>query len=116
MKEYSTIIQSIVTEKSSTQQAKGRYTFLVARDATKIDVKHAVKALYGADVATVRTLTGPKKTRILKGKYEWNKRPVHKKAIITIKGNKSIDPSKLGSVAEKSSEKKAKKTEEKAKK
>ncbi|MBI4232736.1 50S ribosomal protein L23, partial [Candidatus Peregrinibacteria bacterium] len=73
MKDYTTIIQSVVTEKSSNNQAKGQYTFLVAKTATKIDVKHAVKALYGADVDTVRTLIGPSKTRYLKGKYEWVK-------------------------------------------
>lgn len=96
MKDYSTIIQSVTTEKSSKEQEKGKYTFVVSRTATKIDIKNAVKTLYGADVDTVRTMLVPSKTRYIKGRYLWAKRPVHKKAIITLKGKQSIDPSKIG--------------------
>jgi len=95
MKTHSTIIQSIVTEKSSGQQANGQYTFLVKKDSSKIDIKNAVKAIYGVEVADVKTSIMPKKTRILKGKYEWIKRPVFKKAIVTLKGKKTIDPNKI---------------------
>lgn len=95
MKNYSTIIQSVLTEKSSREQENGKYTFVVSKEATKIDVKNAVKAIYGADVATVRTMILPKKTRYIKGRYLWNKRPVHKKAIVTLKGKQTIDPSKV---------------------
>ena len=100
MKDYSTIIQNIVTEKSSDRQSKGQYTFLVRKDATKIDVKQAVKAIYGADVKNVRTMIAPEKTRMLKGRYPWAKRPVMKKAVVTLKKGKTIDPNKLGSVKE----------------
>ncbi|MEK7672523.1 MAG: 50S ribosomal protein L23 [Patescibacteria group bacterium] len=95
MKNNSAIIQAITTEKSSFAQGKGKYTFMVQKTSTKIEVKQAIKELYGAEVATVRTmLTAPKK-RTIKGKYEWTKRPVMKKAIVTLKGGKTIDPSKL---------------------
>ena len=102
MKNYSTIIQSVLTEKSSREQEKGKYTFVVTREATKIDIKHAIKAIYGADVETVRTMLVPKKTRYIKGRYLWAKRPVHKKAIVTLKGKQSIDPSKVGAKKSKS--------------
>lgn len=95
MKTYSTIIQPVMTEKSSTAQSKGQYTFLVEKTATKIDIKQAIKALYGADVETVRTMIAPKKIRMLRGKHPWVKRPVMKKAVVTIKGGKTIDPNKL---------------------
>ncbi len=84
-----------MTEKSSTAQAEGRYTFIIKRSATKIDVKHAVKAIYGVEVKDVKIIVVPKKTRLMgKGKL-WNKRPVYKKAIVTLKDKKTIDPSKL---------------------
>ncbi|MBD3330399.1 50S ribosomal protein L23 [Candidatus Peregrinibacteria bacterium] len=95
MKDYSTIIQSIITEKSSDQQASGQYTFLVKKDSTKIDIKNAVKTLYGVEVATVKTMVVPKKTRIIGRGHEFTKRPVHKKAIVTLKDNKTIDPNAL---------------------
>ncbi len=107
MKNYNTIIQSVLTEKSSRGQEKGQYTFVVSRSATKIDIKKAIKEIYGADVATVRTMINPEKTRYIKGRHLWAKRPVRKKAIVTLKGKQSIDPSKVG--GKKSKETKAKK-------
>jgi len=95
MKTFDTIIKAIVTEKSSRAQEKGKYTFLIKRTATKIDVKNAIKVLYGADVVEVRTIIAPKKTRILKGKYVWDKRPVMKKAIVKLKDKQTIDPNKF---------------------
>lgn len=92
---YTTIIRSVVTEKSSQAQTSGQYTFLVNKDASKIDVKNAVKELYGVDVESVRTIITPRKVRLLKGRYEMIKRPNYKKAIVTLKGKKAIDPNKL---------------------
>ena len=102
MKNYNTIVQSVSTEKSSRAQEKRKYTFIVEKTATKIDIKNAVKAIYGADVQTVRTMLVPKKTRYIKGRYLWAKRPVCKKAIITLKGEQSIDPAKIGDKKSKS--------------
>lgn len=105
-------IQPIVTEKSSLAQSNGKYTFMVPLKATKVDIKKAIKELYGADVSTVRTMLAPSKIRMLKGKYEWAKRPVMKKAIVTLKGKKTIiDPGKIGSKSEKAE----KETKEKVK-
>lgn len=95
MKEFSTIIKSIVTEKSSLRQAQGQYTFLVSKSATKIDIKNAVKALYGADVAQVRIMISPKKTRMYGRRRVLVKRPVQKKAIVRLKDKQTIDPSKV---------------------
>lgn len=95
-KNYQVIIRSVLTEKSSNSQAStGQYTFVVAKNASKIDIKNAVKEIYGADVEKVQTIVTPRKTRLVKGKYEWIKRPNYKKAIITLKGKKTIDPNKL---------------------
>ncbi len=98
MNEYSTIIQSVVTEKSSDLQSIKKYTFLVQPRASKTNIKKAIKAIYGAEVSSIRTIITPKKTRFIKGKYLWAKRPNLKKAIVTLKNNQTIDPNKLGEV------------------
>lgn len=95
MKTYSPIIETLVTEKSSMAQSHGKYSFIVTRDATKIDIKRAVKELYGVEVKDVNIMIAPKKIRMLRNKYAWAKRPVMKKAVVTLKGKKTIDPNKI---------------------
>jgi len=94
MKSYSPIKKSVLTEKSSLMQAKKKYTFTVDRKATKTEVKNAFMAAYGVKAVSVRMIVSPKKTRFV-GKNLWEKRPVMKKAIVTIAGDKTIDPNKL---------------------
>jgi len=84
----------VVTEKSSQAQEKNKYTFLVSREATKTEVKKAIKAIFGVDVDTVRTIVTPKKKRLVKG-HEIVKRPNYKKALVTLKNGKTIDPNKI---------------------
>ena len=100
MKTYSTIIRSLTTEKSSEQQVGGQYTFQVSKDATKVDVKHAVKTLYGVDVAKVRMMLVPSKQRLVARGRMWTKRPVMKKALVTLKDKKTIDPNKIKGMKE----------------
>lgn len=95
MKKFDTLQKVIITEKSSTQQEKGKYTFAVKRDATKTDVKQAVKEFYGVDVKDVRMMVAPKKIRMIKRGKLYVKRPVTKKAIVTLKDNKTMDVSKI---------------------
>ncbi|MFH1533449.1 MAG: 50S ribosomal protein L23 [Nitrospirota bacterium] len=95
MDSYSTIIRPLTTEKSSEQQANGQYMFQISKTATKVDVKHAVKDLYGVDVDKVRILIAPSKKRLVAKGRHWTKRPVMKKALVTMKGKKTIDPNKI---------------------
>ncbi len=50
------IIRPIITEKSMDGNSQKKYTFEVAKDATKIDVKRAVEELFGVQVSHVNTL------------------------------------------------------------
>lgn len=94
-------------------QGRGQYTFMVKKDATKISIKRAIKEVYGVDAKEVRVSILPGKTRLLKGKYEWPKRPMYKKAMVTLKDNKTIDPNKMGSGKAEKAEKAAKEKKEK---
>ena len=67
MKEYDVIIRPHVTEKSTEQSATGKYTFIVAKTATKIDIKNAVEKLFNVKVLSVNTVRydGKRKSRPL---------------------------------------------------
>ena len=76
------IIKPIVTEKSSSGLSEGKYTFKVAKKATKIQIANAVEALFNVKVLNVNTIT-------VKGKEKrvganTGRRPDWKKAIVTI--------------------------------
>ena len=50
------IIRPIITEKSMAGIGAKKYTFEVAKDATKIDIAHAVEALFDVKVQKVNTM------------------------------------------------------------
>jgi len=60
-----------------------------------VDVKKAIKEIYGADVEKVTITTIVHKTRLIGGKNTIEKRKAGKKAVVTIKGKKSIDITKF---------------------
>lgn len=95
MRTFNTLIKAIITEKSSGQQAENRYTFVVNKDATKIDVKNAIREIYGVEAKEVKIIILPSKKRLIGKGRLLIKRPVLKKAIISLKDNKKIDPNKI---------------------
>lgn len=85
MKPEDIIIKPIVTEKSSSGLQDGKYTFKVAKKATKVQIADSVEALFGVKVINVNTM-------MVKGKEKrvganTGKRPDWKKAIVTIDTN-----------------------------
>ena len=90
MKDYTDVIKEVVvTEKSAASAEKGIYTFKVAKDANKIQIKEAIEKAFGVKVKSVNTLnTKPKKKRV--GRYVGTKKP-YKKAIITLKDGESLN-------------------------
>lgn len=49
------IIRPFITEKSNAEVASGKYTFVVAVDATKTEIKQAVEKLFQVRVLQVNT-------------------------------------------------------------
>ncbi len=94
MNTHNVLIKPIQTEKSSQRQGEGQYTFWVKKEATKVDVKNAIKAYFGADVANVRISNLPKKIRQIGRSKVITKRPNIKKATVTLKAKQTIDPFK----------------------
>ena len=55
MNKYDIIIKPIISEKSMDQSADKKYTFQVALDANKIEIKKAVEEIFGVKVEKVTT-------------------------------------------------------------
>lgn len=91
MRLYRILLKPIVTEKTANLGLKQpRYAFEVAPDATKIDVKMAVKELYGVEVADVNILNTRSKFKYGKNRGMQIKRRETKKAYITLKDAKAV--------------------------
>ncbi len=81
------ILKPIITEKSNSELQAGKYTFRVAKKATKVDIAKAAEAIFNVKVLSVNTM-------MVKGKEKRvgahsGKRPDWKKAIVTIDTNPS---------------------------
>ena len=50
------IKKPVVTEQSMMEMANKKYTFVVAKDANKTEIKKAVEAIFGVNVEKVNTL------------------------------------------------------------
>ena len=81
------VIKPIVTEKSSSNLAEGKYTFKVAKKATKVEIANAVEKLFNVKVLNVNTMTVKGKEKRVGANS--GKTPDWKKAIITIDTNPS---------------------------
>ncbi len=76
------ILAPVVTEKSADQSLDGKYTFKVAKDATKVDIRNAVEQLFNVKVLKVNTINyDGKKKRV--GVHQ-GKTASWKKAIVKI--------------------------------
>ncbi len=76
------VLGPIITENSMQGIAMKKYTFKVAKDATKISVAQAVEELFGVSVAKVNTISvrGRYRRQGLHGGYT----AAYKKAIVTL--------------------------------
>jgi len=87
----SILIAPVVSEKTSLNQEKGKYTFRVHSGANKVQVAQAVQSAYGVEVEAVNMLPIRSKKRMVgRGKYR-TKRPASKRAIVTLAKKQSID-------------------------
>jgi large subunit ribosomal protein L23 len=86
--------QGILTEESVQQQAQNKYTFKVALNANKIEIRRAVESLFNVKVVSVNTMRMPGKAKMIRRRgvaprplpaREW------KKAIVTLREGQTID-------------------------
>jgi large subunit ribosomal protein L23 len=78
-----------ITEKTAGMAVQGKYTFVVAGDTTKSEVKKAIEAEYKVHVTQVHVInTRPKERR--RGRV-MGVRPSFKKATVTLKKGEKLD-------------------------
>ncbi len=80
------ILEPIITERSAMQTAEGKYTFKVAKNASKTDIRHACEQLFEVKVLKVNTQNLQGKTK--RQGYTSGRTPSWKKAVVTI----DLDP------------------------
>ena len=88
------IIKPIVTEKMTALGEKlQHYGFIVDKRANKLQIKTAIKDLYGVEVSTVNTMNyaGKRKSRFTKTGVIAGKTSAFKKAVVTLANGETID-------------------------
>ena len=90
----SIILKPIITEKMTQMGEKlNRYGFKVDKRANKLEIKKAIKDIYGVEVAEINTMVyrGKSKTRYSKSGFVSGKSNNYKKAIVTLAKGETID-------------------------
>jgi large subunit ribosomal protein L23 len=84
------IIRPVVTEASAVlQEQRQTYTFIVAKDSNKIEIRHAVQSLFDVTVEDVRTANYPGKVRRVGRSV--GRKAGYKKALVKLVEGDSID-------------------------
>lgn len=84
------IIRPVVTERSAALQEMQRmYTFIVAREANKPEIRRAVEGLFSVSVEDVRTANYQGKWRRVGRSI--GRRPAYKKAVVKLVEGDEID-------------------------
>ena len=84
------IVRPLMTEKSMRLKDElNTVTFEVARDANKVEIRHAVEKVFGVKVASVRTQSREGKWKRM-GRFE-GRRASWKKAVVTLAAGHKIE-------------------------
>ena len=87
---YDVIIKPVMSENSMDQAAQKKYTFKVAPDANKTEVKKAVEEIFDVEVAKVNIMNVKGKKKRM-GRFE-GMTSASRKAIVTLTpGSKEIE-------------------------
>lgn len=90
MNSYEVVKRPIITEHSMDQMADRKYTFEVAKEANKIEIKNAVEEIFGVQVEKVTTMRMLGKIKRMGANS--GKRPDWKKAIVKLtESSKTIE-------------------------
>ena len=87
---YDIIKKPVLTEKSYDHLPDKTYTFEVAKDANKIEIRQAVEEIFGVKVEKVNTVVTQGKIKRM-GRYEGRTKTVKKAYVILKKDSKAIE-------------------------
>ena len=83
------LISPVVSEKSYGLLDENKYTFIVAPDANKTQIKLAVEQVFGVKVTGVNT--NNREGKRVRTRYGWGRRAATKRAIVTVVAGDRID-------------------------
>lgn len=83
---HDVILEPLITERSASQTAEGKYTFKVAKSATKTEIRKACEQLFEVKVLKVNTQNHDGKQK--RQGYTQGRTAAWKKAVVTI----DLDP------------------------
>jgi large subunit ribosomal protein L23 len=85
------IIRPVVSEKSYAAFDENVYTFVVAGDANKIEIRHAVEQIFGVKVTNVNTVNRKGKRKRNRRTGGFGTRPDSKRAIVSVAAGDAIE-------------------------
>lgn len=91
MNVYEVIKRPLETEKAYMIRDLGKYVFIVNRRANKLQIKQAVEEIYGVNVDSVNVMVMPAKINKMQGRRRVVRRPVWKKAVVTLTPGERIE-------------------------
>lgn len=83
------IIRPVVSEKSYAGLEGNRYTFLVAPDANKTEIKEAIQQIWNVRVLGVNTIN--RKGKVKRTRISTGKRPDQKRAVVSLAEGDTIE-------------------------
>ena len=83
------IIRPLITEKSTTLMAEGKYVFEVAKAANKIEIAKAIYQIFNVKVVSVNTVNVEGKVKRMGRSI--GKRSDYKKAIVKLAAGETIE-------------------------
>lgn len=86
---YDIIKALLRTEKASLFEGQGKYLFLVATPANKIQIRRAVEDIYKVKVDTVNTFIS--RGKLKRVRHQQGLTPNVKKAVVTLKAGQKIE-------------------------
>ena len=88
------LVKPILTEKATNEsELRNSYTFIVSKDANKIQIKKDIEESYGVSVIKVRTMIygAQSMTKYTKRGVQKSKKGAYKKALVKISEGDRID-------------------------
>ena len=83
------LLSPVISEKSYGLLDENKYTFLVARDANKTEIKIAVEKVFGVKVVSVNTINREGKRKRTRSGF--GRRAATKRAVVSVAAGDRID-------------------------
>lgn len=85
------LTKPLITEKSVQDAKSGKFSFVVAKTASKIDIKKAVEKKFSVNVVDIATSIVKGRTKRSGTRRTEIQLPVYKKAVVSLKEGQKID-------------------------